>query len=100
MPAFNTEVPHALGQTEATSRLKGFVDQVRQRYADQVSQMSGAWTDNVLDFSLTTFGMTITGKLTVEEAVARVAGHLPLAAAFIRGQIEQSIASELQQALS
>jgi hypothetical protein len=100
MPAFSTEVPHALGQTEATSRLKGFVEQVRDRYGDQVGQMSGSWTGNVLDFSLTTFGMTITGKLIVEEAAARVAGQLPLAAAFIRGQIEQRIASELQQALS
>jgi hypothetical protein len=100
MPAFNAAVPHALGQAQALERLKGFVERVRDRYADHVSQMSGAWSDNVLDFSLTTLGLTIKGSLTVEEAAARVAGQLPLAAAFFRGQIEQQIASELQKALT
>lgn len=100
MPAFKAEVPHALGQTQATERLKGFIEQMRGQYGDEVGQISGEWREHVLDFSLKPFGMTITGTLTVEEAAARVAGQLPLAAALLRGQIEQSIANELQKALT
>jgi Putative polyhydroxyalkanoic acid system protein (PHA_gran_rgn) len=100
MPAFKAEVLHALGQAQAIARLKSFMEQVREQYKDDVSQISGAWKDHVLDFSLTTFGMTVKGTLTVEDAAARVAGQLPLAAAFFRGKIEQSITSELQKALA
>jgi len=50
------------------------------------SQISGAWKDHVLDFSLTTFGMTVKGTLTVEEAAARRGGQLPLAAASSAGK--------------
>ena len=99
MPAFGTVVAHALGQSQALDRLKGFVQEVRDQYGDQVSDAQGDWTDNVLDFSLTTLGMTIRGTLTVDEEAAHVKGHLPLAAAFFRGQIERQIADELQKAL-
>jgi hypothetical protein len=100
MPGFSTEVSHTLGQAEAATRLKSFVEDVQERFKDQVSEVDGAWNDNVLDFSLTTFGLTVTGSLTVDESAARVSGQLPLAAMPFRGKIEQSIADELKQALS
>ncbi len=100
MPKFNTEVPHELGAQEATERLKSFLEQVQERYQDQVSNLSGDWNENVLTFSLTTYGFTIDGTLTVEEQLARLTGNLPMAASFFRGKIEESIAGELQRALT
>ena len=100
MPGFSTEVPHDLGQEEATKRLKDFVDRARERFGAQVSAMDGAWTDSVLNFSLTAMGITITGSLAVEDTAARVNGQLPLAAMPFRGKIEESIAAEIKQELS
>lgn len=100
MPAFRAEVPHSLGQPEATSRLKTFIESVRQRFADQISAADGAWNENVLDFAMSTNGITIKGTLTVEHGTARVEGHLPLLAMPFRGMIERSIAGELSEALA
>lgn len=100
MPGFATEVAHGLGKDEALQRLKTFVEQMRQQYGPEVAAIHGQWNDNVLDFSLNTFGLTITGNLTVGDALARVAGQLPLAAMPFRGKIERSIADELQKALA
>jgi hypothetical protein len=100
MPKFSTEVPHQLGTEEATERLKSFLEQVRERYQDQVKNLSGDWDNNVLTFSLTTYGFKIDGTLTVEEQLARLSGNLPVAASFFRGKIEESIAGELQRALT
>jgi hypothetical protein len=100
MPEFRTEIAHELGQEQATEKLKSFLDRVSERYKDQVSELTGDWTDNVLKFALTTFGFTIDGVLTVEEDVARLEGKLPFAAAMFKGKIESSIASELKKALS
>jgi hypothetical protein len=100
MPAFRAEVPHSLGQPEATSRLKDFIESVQQRFADQISAVDGAWNENVLNFAMSTNGITIKGTLTVEHGTARVEGHLPMLATPFRGMIERSIAGELSQALA
>lgn len=100
MPSFNTEVAHQLGKEKAVERLSSFLDSVAEKYKDQVSKMDGTWSDNVLDFSLTTFGFTITGKLTVEDEVARLDGKLPFAAVAFRGKIEKGISTELERALA
>ena len=54
----------------------------------------------MLNFSLSTNGITIKGALTVEEDKARVEGQLPLLATPFKGMIEKSIAGELSQALA
>ncbi len=100
MPSFKTEVPHQLGKEKAVEQLRSFLDGVAEKYKDQVSKLDGTWSDNVLDFSLTTYGFSITGKLTVDEEVARLDGQLPFAAIAFRGKIEKGIASELERALS
>lgn len=100
MPAFRAEVTHRLGQPEATNRLRGFIDSVQQRFADQISAADGDWNDNILTFSISTNGITVKGTLTVESDSARVEGNLPLLATPFKGVIERSIAGELSQALT
>jgi hypothetical protein len=100
MPEFKSEVAHGLGQEQAVVRLKQFVEQIRDRFEGQVDDASGAWADNVLDFSLVASGVSISGKLTVEESRARVDGNLPLIATPFRGMIEQRITEHLQTALT
>ena len=99
MPAFSTQVAHELGQHQATEKLKTFLDGVAEKYKDQVSKLEGNWEENVLNFSLTTYGFNITGTLTVEEEVARLDGQLPFAAVAFKGKIQQGIAGELERAL-
>ena len=100
MPGFRTEVPHSLGKEQATEKLKKFLEHVAERYKDQVSSIDGSWEDNKLNFSLTTFGLTIGGDLTVEEEVATLEGQLPFAAMAFKGKIEQGIRAELEKALA
>lgn len=100
MPSFNTEVEHQLGQDEATKRLQGLLDQVRRQYGEFVTRLESNWTDNVLTFSLVTYGFKIDGNLTVEDRRVHLSGRLPLAAIAFRGKIEQSIVGELRRELS
>ncbi len=100
MPSFSTEVEHQLGQQEATTRLKKLLDQVREQYSGFVTEVQGDWDDNVLTFSLKTYGFKIDGILTIEDRLARLNGNLPFAALAFRGKIEQSISGELRRELS
>ncbi len=100
MPSFKTEVPHALGQEAAVTRLKGFLAKVEAVYKDQISDMEGDWSDNVLTFAFKSFGFKISGILTVEENLAKIDGTLPFAAAMFRGKIESSISEQMEKALT
>jgi hypothetical protein len=100
MPEFRTEVPHQLGQHQAVERLKNFVDEARDRFRDHLQKADGNWNGNVLDFSLHASGITVTGQLTVEDAIARVRGKLPFLALPMRGMIEKRIADQLRSELS
>jgi hypothetical protein len=100
MSSFRTEVQHQLGKEKATERLTTFLEQVAERYRDQVTHLDGAWTENILKFALTTYGFNISGMVTVEDSLVRLEGKLPLAALAFRGKIEQSIASELERELT
>ena len=100
MPHFATEVPHQLGQAEAVEKLKGFLDQVKERYAKEISEIEGNWADNVLSYTLTTFGIKIDGTLTVEEESVKMEGNLPFAAMMFKGKISNSIRVALEKAVA
>ncbi len=100
MPKFATEVPHQLGQAEAVNKLKGFLDQVRERYSKDISEIEGNWSDNVLSYALTTYGIKIDGTLTVEEESVKMEGNLPFAAMMFKAKISNSIRVALEKAVA
>jgi len=99
MPAFSTEVPHALGRDEAIEKLKGFLAQVKEQYATQLGDVDGGWNANVLSFSFTTYGIKIDGSLTAEEDKIKLDGNLPYSAMIFKGKISDSIRVALEKAL-
>ena len=100
MPGFTTEVPHELGKDAAVDKLKNFLSQVQERYPKEISDIGGSWTDNVLNYEFTTFGIKIDGTLTVEEALVRMEGNLPFAAIMFKGKISNSIKVALEKAIA
>lgn len=100
MPGFNTEVSHNLGRDAAVEKLKGFLEQVQERYPKQISEVDGSWSDNVLSYEFTTFGIKVDGTLTVEEEVVKMEGNLPFAAMMFKGKISDSIKVALEKAIA
>jgi hypothetical protein len=100
MPGFSVDVPHPLDQQAAVSKLAGLMGALQTKYKDVASDIQGNWAENVLNFSLKVMGFTVSGKVTVQDQLAKVEGQLPLAAAMFRGRIEESIKSEMQKELS
>jgi Putative polyhydroxyalkanoic acid system protein (PHA_gran_rgn). len=100
MAGFHVTVPHALGHEAALSRVQKFLDDVRQDYAAQVSDVRGQWSGNRLDFGFSATGLPVQGTLVVEDNTVHVSGPLPLAALLFRGKIEQTIRQELEKLLA
>jgi len=95
MPKFNIKVPHTLSQEAATERLNGFVDILRNKFQDQVSDLEQSWEENTLRFGFKSYGIALKGGITVEEGSLDVEGDLPFAAMMFKGKIESSIREQL-----
>jgi len=100
MPSFNVEVPHSLGQDAAKTRMESFLETMEKKYKDQISDMDGSWSDNILNFSFNTFGIKIDGKMTVGEDTVQMDGELPFAAMMFKGKIASGIQEALEKALA
>ena len=100
MPGFSTEVPHQLGQDGARERLKSFLDKISEKYKDQISDLTGDWTGNTLNYAFSTFGIKIDGSLDVEADKVSMKGNLPFAAMMFKGKIENDIKAALEKALA
>lgn len=99
MPSLKMSVPHQLGQEEAVTRLKGFLEKVKQRYQNQVSDLEESWVANALDFAFKTFGFHIKGHMVVDPDDVKFEGQIPFAAMMFKGKIEQTIRDEMNRVL-
>lgn len=80
-------------------RLDQLIDRIREEHGQNLSEMQGGWAAHVLSFSFRAMGMAVSGAMDVGDDQVSVQGQLPLAAAFFRGKIEQTIRNELRSVL-
>lgn len=99
MPQFNISVPHNQGKQQASERLKQFVTKVEEHYGSQVSNLQHTWSGDDLDFSFSTYGIKIDGKMVVQEDKVDITGNLPLTAMMFKGKIEGGLREQLVKLL-
>jgi hypothetical protein len=85
------QISHSLGREEATRRIKEQLAKV----GELVSDMDQQWQDHTLTFRFKAMGFGVEGTLVVEDAVVKIDVKLPLAAAMIKGMIEQRLRQEV-----
>ena len=100
MPKLTVAVPHSLDPQEATKRLQGFLERVRSRYEDQVSDLQETWGENSGSFSFKTYGFSVKGNVAVQPGEVRIEGDLPFAAMMFKGRVEQTLRENLERLMS
>ena len=100
MPKMNVTIPHQLGKQVAADRLSHFLDRVRDKYQDQISDLHQTVDGDSLDFGFKTYGIDVRGRLTVSEDQLHLDGDLPIAAMMFKGKIESAIQAELEKLLA
>jgi hypothetical protein len=100
MPKLSLVTPHALGEEEASRRLRGESDAAVAAFGDKVKNLEQTWADNTLSFRFTALGMAVRGNVTVEPSAVKTTADLPLAAMMFKGAIEQQIQERLGRLLA
>jgi hypothetical protein len=99
MPKLLLDIPHSLGQEEATRRLKEKFAAAQAEYQGQVSNFRQEWQDHTFSFGFHALGMAVSGTVAVEDAAVKLVTQLPLAAALFKGAIEQRLRQEVGKLL-
>ena len=99
MPSLQLEVPHALGQEEATQRLKDRFGQVKEEHAGKISDLEECWNGNTLEFGFKTFGIQVKGTAVSGPSEVKVQAQLPLTAMMFKSTIEKQLGDELKNLL-
>jgi Putative polyhydroxyalkanoic acid system protein (PHA_gran_rgn) len=97
MPKFNVTVPHSLSAEEATGRLEHFVEVLREKFQDQVSELEQSWEAGTLNFRFKTYGIPLSGKINVTDSALVMDGDLPFTAMMFSGKIESAIREQLER---
>ena len=100
MPKLSVSIPNPLGQQEALTRLQGILAKMKERYQDQISDLTETWNDNVLTYEFKTYGFGIKGTMAVEDQAVKIDGELPFAAMMFKGKIEQELKTTIERWLT
>ncbi len=97
MPKLSMEIPHSHSAEEAKERLVRFNDALKERFKDQVADLTQTWEGDTLSFGFKTFGIKIAGKIAIEEGKLVVDGDLPFSAMMFKGKIESEMRQQLER---
>ncbi len=100
MPKLSVDIPHALGQAEALTRVQGMLNQLKTSYGDQISNLQERWNGPNGEFSFKAMGFDVSGDIRVGDKDVAMSGNLPLMASPFKGQIEQRLREEAEKLLA
>ena len=91
---------HRLGKEEAERRLKDKLRVLLDKYGYHATELDQSWSDGTLSFRFNTRGMSVNGKMEVEDREVRLSAEVPFAVVIFRKRIERRIRTELGELLS
>jgi hypothetical protein len=91
MAKLSMTIPHNLPIEEALQRIKRLLGEVKNQFADKVSNVKEDWRGTMGTFSFSAMGFSVSGSLIVKPNEINIFGTLPFAAVFFKGKIESTI---------
>lgn len=91
MPTFNMKIPHQLTKEEVLRRVQGLLGEMKNDFADRISNLCEEWNGDTGTFSFSVMGFSVSGTLIVTSSEVEISGKLPFAATFFKNKIESII---------
>jgi hypothetical protein len=100
MPKLNMTIPHQLTQDEALKRIKSLFGEIKNQFADKISNLREEWNEYTDTFSFSVMGFSVSGTLSVNLCEVELSGNLPFAVSFFKRKIESTIQERATTLLS
>jgi hypothetical protein len=100
MPKLEIKVTHELTQSEALTRIKKFLPELKAQHSDQISDLEESWSSNTGNFIFKIKGFKVSGNLVVGESDVLIKGNIPLIALPFKNTIGETIRTQAKNLLS
>jgi putative polyhydroxyalkanoate system protein len=87
-------IPHQLSKAEARQRIETHFTELLGQYSSSLDHVEHHWTGDTLDFQAGVMGMTISGKLQIEDQDVRIEIILPWVLTTLSRTLSQTIEQE------
>jgi len=92
-------VQHSLGQDDAIKRMYALVNEMTQRFPQQVHQVRLRLIDHLIDVEFEAYGFLVSWRAEVFEDEVSLAGQLPDSAAPFQAKMQQVVFARVEEAL-
>ena len=93
-------IPHQLTQDEALKRIHIHFEEIKNEFADKISNLQEEWKEYTGTFSFSFMGFSVSGTMSVNPSEVTLSSSLPLAATFLKGKIESTIRERAETLLA
>ena len=100
MPNLTMSIPHQLSRAEVKRRIQDQTAKLRHQYGSIVTDVHEIWSDDDLDFSVTTLGHTIYGTLKIDDSAVHLTVALPWLLSVMAGAVKHRIEQQGRRLLS
>jgi hypothetical protein len=94
MPNLVVSISHSLTRPEAERRIQDHIREAQTKFGDVLGELHHRWSEDTLDFMLTTGGQSVSGQIFVEDHFVRVEVVLPWMFALLANIVKQKVESE------
>ncbi|MES2437363.1 MAG: polyhydroxyalkanoic acid system family protein [Patescibacteria group bacterium] len=99
MANITIKIPHNKTQEEAISCVKNLLDNVKEKYSKEITNLKEEWDSHECTFSFKTKGYELSGTLIVGKMEVILDAKVPWALTFFKSKIERRIREEAQHCL-
>ena len=93
-------IPHQLTQDEALKRIHIHFEEIKNEFADKISNLQEEWNEYTGTFSFSFMGFSVSGTMSVNLSEVKLSGSQPLAATLFKGKIESTIQERAKRLLA
>jgi hypothetical protein len=98
--AITINLPHRLSQAEVKVRIESSLAEARQQYPGLAGSLRESWSNNRMDFTLSSMGQTVTGRVEVLVDSVMVQVDLPIFLAMLADSIRSRIETQGRKLLA
>ena len=100
MSKLDIAISYHLPPSEAQKRIQNLLTGLKNKYADNISDLQEEWKGGICRFSFSAMGFSVSGEILVLSEEVRITGILPWTLTVLKSKIETMIREQAEKLLA
>jgi hypothetical protein len=100
MALLKFDVPHALSQEEARTRVKKYLKELRSEYKDRLDNLQEAWEGSTGRIHASGMGYEVSGNIEVSNSSVHISAEVPSVVLIFKSKIKKLVEQKAKEIFS